>query len=283
MEDFGDHQDVVERLRALGQQPVEPALASAHLTAMAGGRPGTRGWTRLKVGGAFLAGLLLGGTGLASAGALPDPVQQAAHSALRQVGIDVPPGHDRYDGPECGKDANGQAFRNHGQYVKANKANNPEAGKSRCGKPVKAGQGSTTSSSAPGAANRNSAADNCQGPPPWATDKTMTAEEKTAAQAARRAACPGEDTEDAEDADEPGQGQGAGRQNQPDQPTASSPATGRPEDPGRSDAGGQSEGKANAGGNQGQGTTTTAPSTTVPEPTTTTVNEGTTTTSTLVD
>src|SRR5439155_16774817 len=93
--------------------------------------------TRTKVAAALASGFLLGSVGLASAGTLPDPVQEAAHSALGAVGVSVPPGHDRYNGPECGG-----RFANHGQYVKAHKGDTGAA-KSRCGKPNRAGHGAS--------------------------------------------------------------------------------------------------------------------------------------------
>lgn len=138
-----DHAPLVERLRDLGRRPIDPAISRDHLSAMAGVRP-RRGqaWTRLKVGGAFAAGLLLGGTGLASAGALPGPAQNVAHTTLSKVGVNVPHGTARFNDPAvCGLDpATQQPFRNHGQYVKAHKGD-PAAAQSRCGKPLKAGTG----------------------------------------------------------------------------------------------------------------------------------------------
>ena len=141
-----DHRDPIEeRLRRLGGQPVDPSLASQHLTAMAmvapGGAPLGR---RLRVGAAFLAGLLVGGTGLASAGAL-GPAQGVAHSALGRVGINVPDDDGdkkpRHNGPEC-TDADGNPIpdlRNHGQYVRSQaKGDRSEAAQSDCGKPVQA-------------------------------------------------------------------------------------------------------------------------------------------------
>ena len=92
---------------------------------------------RLRVGAALVAGLLVGGTGLAGAGAL-GPAQGVAHSALGRVGIDVP---DRHNGPEC-TDADGKRIadlKNHGQYVRSQaKGDRSEAAKSKCGKPVHA-------------------------------------------------------------------------------------------------------------------------------------------------
>jgi len=163
-----DHDPLIERLRALGRAPVDPATASNHLSAMAAVRATRRQWTRAKVGAAFFAGLVVGGTGLASAGALPAPVQDAAHSALSTVGVDVPKGHQpaRYSGPECGSDpTTHQPFRNHGQYVRAH-AGAPTADASRCGKPIQAGTGGpdTSETSEPGEPSEASGG----GPPPSA-------------------------------------------------------------------------------------------------------------------
>jgi len=127
---------VISRLTSLGEQPIDAALASEQLTAIAI-TPAREPWFRqkLQVAAALVAGLLIGSTGLAAAGALPDTAQQAAHSALRTVGVNVPPGHDRVT-EGCGTDENGEPFKNHGQYVKAHK-DDPEAAKSDCGKPKK--------------------------------------------------------------------------------------------------------------------------------------------------
>src|SRR5205085_545283 len=85
-----DDATVLSRLRDLGAQPVDPAIAAVHLSAMASSstphrraRPSFA--SNVRVGAAFAAGLVLGGTGLAAAGALPDSAQQVAHSALAQV------------------------------------------------------------------------------------------------------------------------------------------------------------------------------------------------------
>jgi hypothetical protein len=146
-----DHDPLIDRLRSLGHQPVGPATAARHLGAIAsvGGR--TARVVKLKVGAALFAGLMLGGAGLATAGALPGPAQDVAHSALSNVGVAVPKSHGpaRYNGPECGTDPQThQPFSNHGQYVRAHKAD-PNAGASRCGKPVQAGTDTTDGTEAP--------------------------------------------------------------------------------------------------------------------------------------
>src|SRR5687768_5599784 len=116
------HETLVSRLGALGQEPLDAALADRVLQRVDGR---TRGWlrtTKAKVAAGVAGGFLVGSMGLASAGTLPDPVQEVAHKALGTVGIDVPPGHDRYNGPECGG-----TYANHGQYVRAHK-DDPNAG-----------------------------------------------------------------------------------------------------------------------------------------------------------
>src|SRR5579859_5675698 len=96
---------------------------------------------------------MLGSAGLATAGALPGPAQDVAHNTLSKVGLDVAKSHGpaRYNGPECGTDPQThQPFANHGQYVRAHKAD-PTAGSSRCGMPVQAGTGTTNDSEPPDA------------------------------------------------------------------------------------------------------------------------------------
>lgn len=130
MHDDSGEEHLAERLRSLGKQPVARAVAERVLSRA---RP-RHAWlrsTKLKVAAAFAGGFLVGGVGLASAGTLPAPAQDVAHTALSAVGINVPPGTDRYNGPECGG-----TYKNHGQYVRAHK-DDPNAGRSPCGKPMK--------------------------------------------------------------------------------------------------------------------------------------------------
>jgi len=190
-----EHHEIQDRLQRLGTHPIAPALQSAHLTAMA---PGTSRWgPKLRVGVAFLAGLLVGGSGLAAAGALPDRAQRVAHGVLDQVGIDVP-NPKRHHGPECGTEVK----RNHGAYV----SDDHDLAKSECGKPVKGAADKDDADKPgdddkPGDANKASDDDKgpCQGPPPWASkgSASMTREEKTAAQAERLTTC-GDDERESE-------------------------------------------------------------------------------------
>ncbi|MDQ3385361.1 MAG: hypothetical protein M3503_05030, partial [Actinomycetota bacterium] len=89
--------DLTSRLRDLGRQPVPPGTSAAHLTAMSALGPdatrSSRRFGRLAVGLAAITGFLVGGSGLAMAGALPGPVQEGAADVLAQVGVDAPDGH----------------------------------------------------------------------------------------------------------------------------------------------------------------------------------------------
>lgn len=185
-----EHEDVRRRLGAIGTQPVDPALQSAHLTALAQ-MPARRSLRpKLRTAGVFLAGLLVGGSGLAAAGALPDPAQHAAHRVLDGVGIDVPD-PERYHGPECGAEVK----RNHGAYVH----DDHDLAGADCGKPVGAGHDDDGSEGA------GQPKGPCQGPPPWAgpNKASMTPEEKAAAQAEHAAQC-GDEADDTDAAVEDG-------------------------------------------------------------------------------
>ncbi len=188
-----EHDDLQQRLRHLGSRPVDRARQSADLTAMAQVSPRARRsllGSKVRVAAAFLAGLLLGGTGLAAADALPDPAQHVAHTVLSQVGVEVP-NPPRYHGAECGAEVK----KNHGAYVR----DDHSLAQSRCGKPDKAATGADDdadpSGTGPAGGKGNGRAKGpCQGKPSWAGNKTMTDDEVAAAKAARVAEC-GEDDE----------------------------------------------------------------------------------------
>lgn len=189
------HEELEDRLRALGKRPVDPSLQSAHLTAMVRVSPARRALgPKLRAAALFLAGLLVGGSGLAAADALPDPAQHVAHRALGAVGVDVPD-PERYHGPECGQDTK----RNHGGYVRDDHA---LAG-TDCGKKVHAGKDGEDVDD-DGAGDGRAPKDGCQGPPPWAGSErtSMTPEEKAAAQATREATCGDGEVGDADEAAE---------------------------------------------------------------------------------
>jgi hypothetical protein len=185
-----EHDEIRNRLRHLGAQPIEPRRQAADLVAMAGvrrssGRMSGFLGSKVRLAAAFLVGLLLGGTGLAAADALPDPAQHVAHNVLARVGVDVP-NPERYHGPECGAEVK----RNHGAYV----SDDPTLAQGRCGKPVHAGGSGGQGN---GNGNGDGGADRgpCKGRPPWAGNTTMTDAEVEAAKAERAAQCGTDDAE----------------------------------------------------------------------------------------
>ena len=166
-----DH-DLTDRLRAFGQRPVDPALQSEHLTALAsvrGGRSVFRASLagRIKVGAGVLAGFLLGASGLTAAGAM-GPLQPIAADVVEAVApVDVPKGKSdeakakaaekQGDNPSrledgsigteriwddgCALSEDGKTYAgNRGRYLKQERAKSEaafEAAKlSDCGKPV---------------------------------------------------------------------------------------------------------------------------------------------------
>jgi hypothetical protein len=168
-----DHDDLLDRLRAMGHEPVDPVVASEHLTAMAalGARPGKR-FGRMAVAGAALVGFMFGGLGLGWADALPGPVQGVADNVLEFVDIEGP-------------------WRNRGECISTRaKANQTDeaakaAAKEQCpkGKPEGAGRGDKV---------KPHADDPCKGAPAWAGRGSGPTTEEQADHDARRAACPPE-------------------------------------------------------------------------------------------
>lgn len=94
---MNEFEDLTSRLKALGDNPVPPPVATQHLTAMAelsagGGIAGAFG-RKWRVAVAFGVGLIVGGSGLGYAAAnekLPDAAQNGIAKAAEQVGIDIP-------------------------------------------------------------------------------------------------------------------------------------------------------------------------------------------------
>jgi len=170
-----EYDAIQSRLRGLASVPVDDAVADRHLSTLAdvGAAPVGGGRSRrFLVMGAVVAGTFVGSATLAGAatGNLPDVAQDAAHTALAKVGVDVPKAKgksaehkqvDDTDGPgsverflEGCTLPDGSAFvGNHGQYVKAHAddaatadVNEREvAAESRCGKPIQAGTEAGTS------------------------------------------------------------------------------------------------------------------------------------------
>ena len=126
---------VARRLQQFASQPLDEEVAARALGRVRAGRPASRRISRTKVlSAAAVATFFASGIGLAAADVLPPSAQQVAHNALNAVGVHVPPGHDRYnDATVCP----GGPYANHGAYVRAH-PDDPNAGKSPCGKPTRA-------------------------------------------------------------------------------------------------------------------------------------------------
>jgi hypothetical protein len=99
----------------------------------------------MKVAAATAGCVIFGSAGLAAAGTLPATVQDAAHTALGAVGVNVPEGHGRFNDPTI---CPGGPYKNHGQYVKAH-PNDPKAAQSPCGKPLQSVDTDAPDSSTP--------------------------------------------------------------------------------------------------------------------------------------
>jgi hypothetical protein len=143
-----DHEDlshVTRRLQRFGSAPLEADVEARALSRLRAGRPASRRVSRTKLlSAAAVAAFLASGVGLAAADVLPPSAQDVAHNALNAVGVHVPPGHERYnDATACP----GGPYANHGAYVRAH-PNDPNAGKSPCGKPTR-----SVNPSSPGAEN----------------------------------------------------------------------------------------------------------------------------------
>ena len=150
---MSEFDDLESRLRVLGSEPVDPAVQSRHLTAMSAVHWRRSRLGRAKVVAAFAAGIVLGGTGLASAGAMGESVKNSVADAAAKVNLNLPGGTPRV---QCTGQAEGET---HGQYVKGatTKEDKQARAKSNCGKPLVSENG--------GGDNENSASE-CK--PPWA-------------------------------------------------------------------------------------------------------------------
>lgn len=161
------HEDeIVGRLRSLGSAPVDPTLAEAHTSYLV--TPPVVARTRMRplLAGALVAGVVLGGTGLAAAvpGSLPRQAGSVARSALVAVNLakEKPSAADKAaaKAAKAARVARAKVGRftqgcttgtppvpftgNHGQYVKAH-PDDPAtldvnerqvAAQSDCGKPL---------------------------------------------------------------------------------------------------------------------------------------------------
>lgn len=208
-----DENEITQRLRDAGGEPVPGEVRASHLRRMHAAVPvaeRSKRFGRLAVAAAAFVGFAVGSTGFALAGALPDPAQRVAHDVLSVVQVSV-------EDPK----------ENHGRCVsEAMKAMDPAASEearkaakdAACpkvkGKPEGVGNGKPAHAGTPGGPKGTRPEwGECQGPPAWAGRKT--AGEKQAAKA-QRAACreaDGEaDEQQAPDLEAPGEAAGGGGQ-----------------------------------------------------------------------
>src|SRR5215207_3398763 len=142
---------LVDRLRAFGDRPVDPALQSAHLASMAHVAPPTRRRIvpRLRVAAVAMLAVLVMSTGLAAANVDAGPLSDVGERLAGALGVDITNGTekhgtDRYYGADCLPIADGKGAINHGQYLKWVRENRPDqldaAKASKCGKPLSADQ-----------------------------------------------------------------------------------------------------------------------------------------------
>lgn len=205
--------ELTRRLSELGTRPVPPGTSARHLAAMAGIgiRREPRRFGRVAVGLAAATGFLLGGSGLAMAGALPTAAQDFAAEALAQVGVDAPRspssaygqcvsaaarsfngGGDRGEGSEIETEAGGTESgapesdgTESGDDDGAERSNAAfKAAKAEC-EALKADRGSAKADRGPAAGTPAADGDPCTGPPPWSRgpgggdgSRSWTSEEK---------------------------------------------------------------------------------------------------------
>jgi hypothetical protein len=267
--DFLNDADEAEiaRIGALGHPEVDSRVASQHLTAMAaaGRRPASR-FGRAKVVAAFAAGLVLGGTSLASAGVMGSTVQDTVADVAAKVNVNLPGGGhgpERYGTGQAG--CPGYTTRmNHGQYVKSktDPAARAAAAASDCGKPVQ-----TVGKSQKPENENESEADTCK--PAWAGPGLTKEQRKAAKDAATSqtagSTCAvddqGENESDANAQDNQGnQGDQGKPENTPPSTAAVTPPTGGQDDNAGLPTGGSVPGE----NEQGDQHRDEAPATTLP-------------------
>lgn len=100
---MNEFDDLTSRLKALGDNPVPPPVATQHLTAMAELAAPRRFSQKLRVAAAFGVGIFVGGTGLgyaAAEGQLPDTAQNGIAVAMAKVGVELPRGSEKSENGE---------------------------------------------------------------------------------------------------------------------------------------------------------------------------------------
>jgi hypothetical protein len=198
--------ELQERLRSLGTNPIEPRTRADHLqriasTAATVHEPRRRAFVWGGIAAAAIVGFLAGSTGLAMADSLPGGAQGVAHDVLRVVQVDVPDGKQGTRGA-CVSEA--AKIKDHDEKKAAMDAC-PKGGNHD-------DEGGDTGGGGPPPSD-----DPCHGRPPWAGP--MSKEDRHAAKESNsRAQCPDDDADgDESDAGAPG-----------GPPAADDPCHGRP-------------------------------------------------------
>lgn len=191
-----DENELTDRLHALGDADVPDAAKTQHLQRIAA-TPVTsaRSFNRVWVAAAAIVGFLAGSTGLAAAGALPDPAQDVAHDVLAVVQVDVPEGKR---GPCVSAIAKSDLPKNEKKAAKdacPKGGDDPDELEDGEGN----GKGKGRAGEAPGQTKH--ADDPCRGKPPWAGRNDLTKAEKDAMKAERAATCDADLDDEAEDDD----------------------------------------------------------------------------------
>lgn len=194
-----DENEITQRLRDAGDQPVPGEVRASHLgrmhaTAPAAVHPPKRSG-RLAVAAAAFVGFAVGSTGFAMAGALPDPAQNVAHDVLAIVNVNVEKPANR--GQCISQVAKGPGTEAEKQLAKQDCKNTIKPGR-----PDHAGQGKGKAKgrpdgAGPPAGHPNDDTTDCKGRPPWAGKKLDPAA-KEAARAEHAARC-GRDLDDEPD------------------------------------------------------------------------------------
>jgi hypothetical protein len=190
-----EHDDLTQRLGALGGAPVPDPVRDQHLHAMRAAAPAPtaerRRFGRFAVAAAAIVGFAAGSTGFAMAGALPDPAQGVAHDVLSVVQVDVP---DRPSGhglcmSTAAKQTDPAAKKAEQQACKeAKQAGTGERGRS-ADAPGKTGDAPGRPAEA--GPHPNADTSDCKGRPAWAGTKGGPSAEQRAA----RDACPPDEGE----------------------------------------------------------------------------------------
>ncbi len=205
--------ELEQRLRSLGAEPIDPATRAGHMRRIADaattGEPRRRGFVWGGIAAAAIVGFLAGSTGLAMADALPNPAQDVAHDVLQVVNVQVPAGKEGKRGP-CMASA-----------AKIKDKDAKQAAKDACPKGGNGGgNGGGEEGNGGGGGNGAPVSDDpCHGRPPWAGPMSK-ADRQAAKESASRAQCP------ADDADQESAEHGNGAPGGP--PAPDDPCRGRP-------------------------------------------------------